>query len=540
MKNPVIYGYDTRRKLPFIVIIVALLLMTPLLVPCKVKAGGDNPQVQAPSNVKATLSGTNITVSWYMSNVNRIGSFQISYLNSSQEPLSWVDVKKVDRGGYYDRKDWSTTISCPGTPGDYYFRVVAISNDSNYDNSASVDSPSPLTITKEDVSSSGITAAPIPNFSFTYSKSSKQLEIYWDNMLPANANTFVLYKSTSSGSGFVEVCEKSYGSNYYYDKDVLPGKTYYYKLGSRNSKGNGPLSNAFSSKIPALAVNTPTGFTVTPGVGVATLTFNSNPGVYESEKDGFEIYKDGAFYKHGIGKGYFTRNEYISETKSTSFKIRAYVEIDGKKYYSGFTSAKTVTSRKIKKPTGVRATKISGSIVSLMWNPVEGATSYVIYKGSKKMKKVNKNRVLLKKKGAGSGKYSIQAVRTKGGKTWKTKSKKVKPKPNQRKYPNSISVSAYPYATCRFIIKKISLKGKTYTVTGYAVNNRIFKAKKYKKLSVTITSGGKIVAKKTFKNKAIGAAPSKAKKMTLKIKGKKNQDLVNNGCGWSTNTETVW
>ena len=536
MKNQLDNGYNTLRKLPFVVMIVALLLMTPLLVPCNVKAGGDNKPVCSPSNVKASLSGSTITITWHMDQIINVAGFDIYYHYVSVEPNELVKVTSISRNDY--KNDWSVKIDCPEKAGDYYFGVEATTNISGYENSIRVDTPSILTLSGG--SASGITAVPNPDFGFSYSSYNRQLDINWAIYQPSGVNKYVLYKSTKSDSGFSIVCEKSYGSNYYYDKDVIPGKTYYYKLAFGNNKGNGPSSPAFSYKIPTPKVNIPTGFSVTPGVGVATLTFNSNPGVYESEKDGFEIYKDGAFYKHGVGKGYFTRNEYISETKSTSFKIRAYVEIDGKKYYSDFTPARTVTSRKIKKPTGVRATKISGSIVSLMWNPVEGATSYVIYKGSKKMKKVNKNRVLLKKKGAGSGKYSIQAVRTKGGKTWKTKSNKVKPKPNQRKYPNSISVSAYPYATCRFIIKKISLKGKTYTVTGYAVNNRIFKAKKYKKLTVTITSGGKIVAKKTFKNKAIGAAPSKAKKMTLKIKGKKNQDLVNNGCGWSTNTETVW
>ena len=81
--------------------------------------------------------------------------------------------------------------------------------------------------------------------------------------------------------------------------------------------------------------------------------------------------------------------------------------------------------------------------------------------------------------------------------------------------------------TCPFRMSKISLSGKTYTITGYAVNNRIWKMQLYKKLSLSLYVDGKKAFKKTLKNVKVNVGPSSSKKITVKVKGKAGMDLRN-------------
>lgn len=174
------------------------------------------------------------------------------------------------------------------------------------------------------------------------------------------------------------------------------------------------------------------------------------------------------------------------------------------------------------------------------WAKVEGAQSYNVYKGNKLIKSTKSNYYKYKAKGAGKGKYRVEAVRKVGSKQYKTKSAKAKPKANQKTFSNSIYYGSYTWRTCPFIIKKISLKGNTYTITGYACNNRVFTMKKYSRLSISIKCNKKVVAKKTFRNLSMNVKGFSSKKKILKIKGKAGQDLLNKNGGWSTKRNEVW
>lgn len=87
---------------------------------------------------------------------------------------------------------------------------------------------------------------------------------------------------------------------------------------------------------------------------------------------------------------------------------------------------------------------------------------------------------------------------------------------------------------------RVELKGGTYVVTGYAVNNRIFKMNKYSKLSISMTADGKKAFNKTYKNLKVGVGASKSKKMTLKIKGKAGRDLANGSVYLTVTEKPKW
>ena len=108
------------------------------------------------------------------------------------------------------------------------------------------------------------------------------------------------------------------------------------------------------------------------------------------------------------------------------------------------------------------------------------------------------------------------------------KSAAKKGKSNQKTFSVNKNVKSVTYGYAPYRISKISLKGNTYTVTGYVVNNRVFKMLRYKKLKIVLYCDGKKVGSKTFRNLKVNCKGNGVKKLTLKIKGKAGVDLRNN------------
>lgn len=102
--------------------------------------------------------------------------------------------------------------------------------------------------------------------------------------------------------------------------------------------------------------------------------------------------------------------------------------------------------------------------------------------------------------------------------------------------PNIDKITKYRTAT--FVPWKLSYYNGKMKVTGYIVNNRVFKLKKYK-FNVKVTSGGKSMGSKTVTYKNI--KPYAKKKVTITIKTKKYPDFVNASRGWKVkNKSTKW
>lgn len=236
--------------------------------------------------------------------------------------------------------------------------------------------------------------------------------------------------------------------------------------------------------------------------------------------------------------------------KSVTLKYRVYrtatVNADkGTRVYAQSWKTLTAKSAKLKKPA-LKVTKISSSRVGLVWTASPGATGYKIYKGNKVVKTVkgSKTRYIYKKAGAGNAKYAVQPV-IKNSLMKKTaagpKSKLKKGGANKRKYNYTTNVNSIRYANIRYSISQISLKGSTYTVTGYVLNNRIFDLQKFKKLQITIYCDGKVMAKKTFRNLKCPVKAGDYKKFTVKVRGKGGVDFANaEGNTYYATWEAYW
>ncbi len=226
--------------------------------------------------------------------------------------------------------------------------------------------------------------------------------------------------------------------------------------------------------------------------------------------------------------------------KKEKFSAVLYVKISNKRAKVADCSFKSKTKRisKVK----AFATKISKNKAYLRWTKDPDVSGFYIYKGNKKVKitKAQKNMCMIKEKGIGSSKIRVAAFVKDEEKIHEIKSKKVKPKKNQVEWKVNKIVKAQAYSTCKFAISKITLSGNVYTVTGYALNNRVYEMKKYKKLTIALMVDNKKAFKKTFKNKRVNAKENSAKMIVLKIKGKAGKDLANGAVSLSTKEQPDW
>ena len=216
-------------------------------------------------------------------------------------------------------------------------------------------------------------------------------------------------------------------------------------------------------------------------------------------------------------------------------------------YWDGYYY--TVRTENFKAP-GFSAVKMGPKQVKMLIKVPEdqrakGLSTMYVYRGSKKIKTIKSNgkatiTFTYSAKKANSYKYKVKAVCAKKTSITKSTSAK-KPKSNTYKRPgrlNSNINQITPYATAKFVPWQISYYDKKIKVTGYIVNNRMFKMKKYK-FKVYVYNNNKKIATKTVTYKNIKKYAKK--KVTITIKTKKKPDFVNYSTGWGTsNVSTKW
>lgn len=216
-------------------------------------------------------------------------------------------------------------------------------------------------------------------------------------------------------------------------------------------------------------------------------------------------------------------------------------------YWDGYYY--TVRTENFKAP-GFSAVKMGPKQVKMLIKVPEdqrakGLSTMYVYRGSKKIKTIKSNgkatiTFTYSAKKANSYKYKVKAVCAK--KTSITKSTSAK-KPKSNTYKRSGRLNSNidqitPYATAKFVPWQVTYYDKKIKVTGYVVNNRMFKLKKYK-FKVYVYNNKKKIATKTVTYKNIKKYAKK--KVTITIKTKKKPDFVNYSAGWGTsNVSTKW
>ena len=276
--------------------------------------------------------------------------------------------------------------------------------------------------------------------------------------------------------------------------------------------------------------------------GYGAYTLNDDPTEYTTNKKIVKLYRNGKLVGTQKTSEYEVefKNVPVSYGKNDTFKAVLYMDIEGAEIQGPSTTFK-LTSQNVPNIKAY-ATKISAKKAYLRWQSVGGVTGYYIYMGKKKVKTVGAktNKKMITKKKAGKSRFKVIPFVRVSGKVYKSTSNVAKPKKNQVKWSRNLNVKSYGYATCPFVVTKISLSGKTYTVTGYALNNRMWKVKKYKSLTVGLRVDGKKAFNKKFKNKKLNIKEYKKKKIVLKIKGKAGADLANGSVSLSVGQNPDW
>ncbi|HAR92316.1 MAG TPA: hypothetical protein DCR28_04430 [Eubacterium sp.] len=276
--------------------------------------------------------------------------------------------------------------------------------------------------------------------------------------------------------------------------------------------------------------------------GYGTYRLNDDPDIYTTYKKIVKLYRNGKLVGtlKTEGNQVVFKNIPVSYGKNDTFKAALFMDIEGLEIAGPTTTFKT-TSEKVPN-IKVLATKISSKKVYLRWQQVGGVSGYYIYMGKKKVKTVGAKttKKMISKKKAGKNKFKVVPFVKIGKSVYKSSSNKAKPKKNQAKWSRNLVVTSHRYATCDFEVTKISLSGKTYKVTGYALNHRIFKVKKYKSLTIALKVDGKKAFSKKFKRVKLNIGKEKKEKLTFKIKGKAGKDLANGSLSLTVGQDPDW
>ena len=326
------------------------------------------------------------------------------------------------------------------------------------------------------------------------------------------------------------------------DKDTAKSK-----ISSVTSNGNG--QNITIPSYEKIKNKMPMNYRVTQASSrydqmKVTVDVSDNP---SNTVEAIEVYN----YNKGVGEGSLYKTLTPSENgtiRSASFTVTGLLPattkyysvhllrtVDGKQYSyvdgrwhapksASFAKA-SLSSVKLKPKKAKIVVKVPST------QAASGLTTMYVYKGNTKIKTLESNgkttlSFTYNAKKASSSKYKVVSV-CKKKTSIKTTSNTQVPASNTytqiKKLPSNLN-NITPYATARFVPCSVNYYNGKVKVTGYIVNNRIFKLKKAK-VKVTVKNSGTTIGSKTVTYKNIKR--SSKKKVTITFKTKKYPDFRN-------------
>jgi fibronectin type 3 domain-containing protein len=222
-------------------------------------------------------------------------------------------------------------------------------------------------------------------------QSSSSISVSWSSV--SGATSYRVYRSTSASGVYTEIGALIglIGTSYTDSSGLSPNTTYYYKVSAVNSAGEGSQSTYTSATTSSSSGgNEEKDYAPSAPNGVeAGAQSSSSISVSWSSVSGatsYRVYRStsasGAYTEIGslIGTSY-TDSSGLSPNTTYYYKVSA-VNSAGEGSQSTYTSATTSSNAPSapSAPTGLSAYALSSSDISLSWNPVSGATSYLIYR----------------------------------------------------------------------------------------------------------------------------------------------------------------
>ena len=178
--------------------------------------------LNAPSNLVAIASGTNITLSWTDNSDNETG-FKLE--RSLSGVNSWTQIAVISANTTF----YGDTGLSPGTAYDYRIRSYTASSNSSYSSTATA------------------TTLALPNaplYLATNTLSSTEITISWTD--DSNNETGFKIERSPNNSTWTQIATVSANETMYSDTGLTPQTTYYYRVRAYNAAGNSSYSNTDS------------------------------------------------------------------------------------------------------------------------------------------------------------------------------------------------------------------------------------------------------------------------------------------------------
>lgn len=185
--------------------------------------GGNSTKLSAPTGLRASASGNNVSLSW--NSVSGASYYNIYYSTSSSGSKTYL--------AYTSQTSKTVEIN---TSGSYYFFVTAEDsngNQSDYSSYAYCTIQGGGQTPTKPSTPSGLTAYWDGPASYPY------VVLQWNSV--NTATSYLIYRATSANGSYSKIGDSSYNS--YSDNNVSIGKTYYYKIKASNSAGTSDYSS---------------------------------------------------------------------------------------------------------------------------------------------------------------------------------------------------------------------------------------------------------------------------------------------------------
>ncbi len=327
--------------------------------------------VPGATTVKAEAAGgTQIKLTW--SKVS-LPSKDSGYIVYQQIGGTWKKIRTCNN------KTTSYTVTGLTAGNKYTFRVVAYVKNSGQ-------------VTEGAVSNT-LTATPklLPvEIQSAVSDTYKSVKVTWNASKTADEDTYLVYRATSKSGTYKKVgtVSRSSGTDSYTytDSGVKIGTKYYYKIVCTKTVAGKTIKSGYShSKSVTAGPGTTSVSVKTTSSGKLKISWKAVKKSPSKNVDGYVIYRStskGGTYKKikTIEKGSTTSytDSGLSNGKTYYYKVRAYVKVNGKAVYGGYSSAK---SKKVIPGTpSVKAVSTNYKTVTVSWKKVGGCDGYVIYR----------------------------------------------------------------------------------------------------------------------------------------------------------------
>ena len=205
------------------------------------------------------------------------------------------------------------------------------------------------------------------------------LKVSWVKV--PSANGYVVYRSTKADSGFKSVKTITKGTTVSFTNTKLKtGTTYYYKVRAYKTVSGKKVYGEYTAVLPGAALKTPTAAVKSTGYNSLAVSWKKITGA-----TGYEIVrsdtKTGVYTVVGTttGNASVKFEQTVTFNKTYYYKVRAYKEILGVKFYGAYSGIKSAKSVLAKPAITVKS---STTGVTIAWTAITGAQEYEIQRAT--------------------------------------------------------------------------------------------------------------------------------------------------------------